>query len=179
MVKLLCKIVDILEEFFLKIFEKIGFKKFTDFYRNHQEGMRYLVFGAFTTVVNIVVFEICKNLWDMSTTISNIIAWILAVFFAYITNKWFVFYSKAENFKKLFFELSSFFAARIFTLVVETIFLYVTIDYYGLNSIFMKIISNILVIILNFILSKLFIFKKSNSAENADDENNNKKEENK
>ena len=179
MINLMCKIVDIIEEFFLKIIEKIGLKKFTEFYRNHKEGMRYLVFGAFTTVVNIVVFEICKNLWDMSTTISNIIAWILAVFFAYITNKWFVFYAKAESIKKLFFELSSFFAARVFTLVVETMFLYATIDYYGLNSILMKIISNILVIILNFILSKLFIFKKTNSDENTDVEKNNKKEDNK
>lgn len=179
MIKLMCKIVDVIEEFFLKIFEKIGFKKFTEFYRNHKEGMRYLVFGAFTTVVNIVVFEICKNLWDMPTTISNIIAWILAVFFAYLTNKWFVFYSKAENLKKLFAEVGYFFVARIFTLVVETVFLYVTIDYYELNSILMKIISNILVIILNFILSKLFIFKKNNVDANIDVEENKEKENNK
>ena len=173
MINLMCKFVDIVEEFFLKIFEKIGLKKFSEFYRNHKEGMRYLVFGAFTTVVNIVVFEICKNLCDMSTTISNIIAWILAVFFAYITNKWFVFYSKVESIKKLFIEIGSFFGARVFTLIVETIFLYITIDYYELNSIFMKIISNILVIILNFILSKLFIFKNKSSENTNIQKNNN------
>ena len=55
----------------------------------------------------------------------------------------------------------SFFGARIFTLIVETIYLNITIDYLGYNSIFMKIISNILVIIINFVFSKLFIFKKN------------------
>ena len=179
MVKLLCKIVDIVEEFFLKLFEKIGFKKFTEFYRNHQEGMRYLVFGGLTTVLCVVLFEIFKNLIGFSTTLSNGIATVIAVIFAYVTNKWFVFFSKKENSKDLINEFFSFIGARVFTYIVETIFLNITIDYYGLNTIFMKIISNILVIILNFILSKLFIFKKSNSAESADVENNNKKEENK
>lgn len=164
MKSLFCKIVDVVEEFFLNLFEKIGLKKFTEWYREHKEGMRYLVFGGFTTVVNIIVFYICQSGFKLSTIISNIIAWIIAVFFAYITNKWCVFYSEAEDIKALFKEISSFFGARVFTLVIETIFLKITIDLIGMNSILMKIISNIIVIVLNFIFSKLFIFK--NKSEN-------------
>lgn len=162
------KIIDTVEEFFLKLFEKIGLKFFTKYYREHKEGMRYLVFGALSTIVNIISFTLAYDLFKLSTTTSNIIAWIVAVIFAYLTNKFFVFFTKAENIKDLIREISSFFGARVFTLVVETIFLNIFIDNLGFNSIIMKIISNILVIILNFIFSKLFIFKNK---ENKQKEN--------
>lgn len=154
------KIIDIVEEFFLKIFEKIGLKFLTKYYREHKEGMRYLVFGFLSTVVNIAVFEIFYNYIKLSTITSNIIAWIAAVIFAYLTNKYFVFFTKAKDRKDLIREVISFFSARIFTLVVESIFLNIFIDRLGYDSTVMKIISNILVIILNFIFSKIFIFKK-------------------
>ena len=162
------KIVDYTEEFFLKLFEKIGLKFFTKYYREHKEGMRYLVFGALATVINIIFFAIAYNLMNLSTTISNIIAWITAVIFAYLTNKFFIFFTKAKNIKDLIREVVAFFGARVFTLVVETIFLNIFIDTLAYNSTIMKIISNILVIILNFIFSKLFIFKKD---ENKQKEN--------
>ncbi len=160
---MLGKIVDSVEEFFLKLFEKIGLKFFTDYYREHKEGMRYLVFGALSTLVNIFVFTLAYDFVNLSTTISNVIAWIVAVIFAYITNKFFVFFTKAKDIKDLIREIAAFFGARVFTLVVETIFLNIFIDKLGFNSILMKIISNILVIILNFIFSKLFIFKKEDN----------------
>lgn len=156
------KLIDKVEEFFLNLFEKIGLKFFTKYYREHKEGMRYLVFGGLTTIVNIIVFTLTHDILDLTTTISNIIAWVLAVIFAYITNKFFVFYTKAKDKKDLVREIGSFFGARVFTLVLETIFLNIFIDTLGFNSILMKIISNIIVIILNFIFSKIFIFKKEN-----------------
>ena len=153
-------IIDKIEEFFMKIADKIGLKKLADRYRAHKEGMRYLVFGALSTVLNIVVFAICAKLARLSTTISNTIAWIAAVLFAYVTNKIYVFNSKTTGIKDLVREILSFFGARIATLVLETAFLWVVIDKLGFNDIFMKIISNIIVIILNFVFSKIFIFKK-------------------
>ena len=153
-------IIDKIEEFFLKIAEKIGLKKLADWYREHREGMRYLVFGALSTVINIVVFAICTKLVNLSTAVSNTIAWILAVLFAYVTNKIYVFNSKTKGFNDLTREILSFFGARIATLIIETAFLWVVIDKLGFNDIFMKIISNIIVIILNFVFSKIFIFKK-------------------
>lgn len=156
---MLGKIVDSVEEFFLKLFEKIGLKFFTDYYREHKEGMRYLVFGALSTVVNFVVYDFI----NLSTTIRNVIAWVVAVMFAYITNKAFVFFTKAKDIKDLIREIISFFGARVITLVIETIFLYIFIDKFGFNDNLMKIISSIFVIILNFIFSKLFIFKKEDN----------------
>ena len=96
-----------IEEFFLKIAEKIGLKKLADWYRAHKEGMRYLVFGALSTVLNIVVFAICAKLARLSTTISNTIAWIAAVLFAYVTNKIYVFNSKTTGIKDLVREILS------------------------------------------------------------------------
>ena len=153
-------LIDKIEELVLKILEKIGLKKLADIYRKNQEAMRYLVFGALTTVINIIVFAICSKMADLSTTISNIIAWIIAVLFAYVTNKLYVFDSKTFKLKDLAREIFSFFSARIATLVIETAFLWVVIDKLGFNEILMKIISNIIVIILNYIFSKIFIFKK-------------------
>ena len=157
------KVVDAVEEFFLNIFKKIGLKKFVEWYLKRQEAMRYLVFGALSTVVNILAFFLCKNVCNFSTVVSNSIAWILAVLFAYITNKMCVFNSETTGKKDLLREILSFFGARIFTLVFETGFLILFIDKLHFNDIIMKIISNILVIIINFFFSKIFIFKKSKS----------------
>ena len=111
------KIVDCVEEFFLKIFEKIGLKKFVEWYRSHQEGMRYLVFGALTTIVNILVYTIFSALIlkgltndSLRVNISEIIAFIAGVVFAYITNKLYVFNSKTTGKKDLFREIVSFFS---------------------------------------------------------------------
>ena len=163
-------IIDKLEEFCLKILEVIGLKSLASWYRKHQEGMRYLIFGALSTVINILVFAICSKVIHLETIRSNIIAWIVAVLFAYVTNKWWVFKSKVSNKKELFKEIMSFFSARVFTLIVETAFLWVVIDKLNWSEIPMKIISNILVIILNFILSKIFIFKDKHQ-ENSIKEN--------
>lgn len=153
-------IIDKIEEFCLKILEKIGLKKIADLYKAHQGGMRYLVFGALTTIVNIAIFILFAKVFNLSTIISNVIAWIIAVLFAYITNKKWVFKAKKNSFKELFIEIVYFFLARIFTLVLETLILVIFIDKFHFNRFIMKIISNIIVIIINFILSKILIFKK-------------------
>ena len=151
--------IDKIEEFGLKILEKIKLKVLADWYREHREGMRYLIFGALSTIVNIVVFEICFKI-KLSTTISNCMAWIVAVIFAYITNKIWVFCSKTDSKMDLLREIGSFFGARVFTLIFETIFLIIVIDKLHFNTMLMKIVSNILVILMNFVFSKIFIFKK-------------------
>lgn len=155
-------IIDNIEELCLKIIEKIGLKDLANWYREHQEGMRYLIFGALSTVVNIIIFTICTSFMKCSTTIGNVIAWIIAVIFAYITNKIWVFKSETKGIKGLIKEICSFTGARVATLVMETVFLVIFIDKLHFNTFLMKIISNILVILLNFILSKVWIFKKNN-----------------
>ena len=173
------KVWEAIEKFFLGIARKIKLGFLADFYEKHLEGMRYLAFGFFSTVINIVTFKLCK-MAGIGTIISNVIAWVVAVVFAYLTNKAIVFESKTESIKSLFKEFTSFIGARVFTLVVETIFLKVVIDMLGYNEILMKIISNIIVIILNFIFSKLFIFNRDKSKEEVKEKENldNKEEEN-
>lgn len=161
------KIVDNVEGFFLKIFEKIGLKKFVDWYMEHQEGMRYLVFGGLTTVVNIIVLMVMSDLCGLNLVISNTIAWIISVLFAYITNKICVFNAETKDIKDLVREVTSFVGARVGTLIIETIFLEIVVNYLHQNKLLMKIISNIIVIVLNFIFSKLFIFKQNNEKQDS------------
>ncbi|MBR6034091.1 MAG: GtrA family protein [Clostridia bacterium] len=160
MKKIFCKVVDFFENLFLKLLRLVRLNSLAEWYIKHKEGMRYLIFGFLATVVNIFTFWLCETLWDFSTTVNNIIAWVTAVIFAYLSNKWCVFESKSNTSKELFIEFISFIGARVFTLVLETILLNITIDYLKFNSLLMKIISNIMVIILNFVFSKLFIFRK-------------------
>ena len=152
--------IDKIEEFGLVILEKIHLKKLAEWYKKHKEGMRYLIFGALTTAVNIVTYIIFYYIFHIDNAISNAIAWIVGATFAYITNRLYVFNSKADNIKKLIREIIYFYGCRLLTLAVDEGIMILTIDKLGWNALFMKILANIIVIILNFIFSKILIFKK-------------------
>ena len=157
--------VDKIEEFFLKIIRKIGLGKLADLYEEHKEGMRYLLFGVLTTLVNIVVsaftyYIVFKNLSEeIKVNLSTIIAIIVAWIFAYITNKLYVFESKTSNFKELMKEIISFIGCRLATAIVEIGLMNLLVTALQFNYMLMKILVNIYIIILNFIFSKLIIFK--------------------
>ena len=127
----------------------------------YKEQILYILFGGFTTVVNIVTFTLCADVLDMGTYVANLIAWILSVAFAYITNKLWVFESKTTDFKSLVREITTFTGARILTLGFDMAIMYVGIDLFNLNKLLMKIVANVVVIVSNYIFSKLFIFKKA------------------
>lgn len=153
--------VDKIEEFGLKILEKIHLKKLADWYRSHREAMRYLIFGGLTTLVNIVTYAIFYYCLHISNAWSNVIAWVVGATFAYITNKLYVFSSKTNGAKELIREMLYFYVCRLITLAVDEGIMILTVDKWGWNALLMKIIANIIVIILNFIFSKIIIFKKS------------------
>ena len=153
-------IVDSVEYFFLWLFSKIGLSFFVKWYIKHSEGMRYLVMGALATVVNIVVYALCYYPLGISNEISNCIAWIVAAIFAYLTNKWCVFDTKAKDKKDLVREATSFFGARLLTLAFDEGAMVLFVRVLLWNPVLSKVIANVIVIILNFIFSKLFIFKK-------------------
>ena len=111
--KLTLKIYEAVENFGLMILEKIHLKKLADFYRNHLEGMRYLVCGALATVVNIAVYSLCYYPLKISNGISNVFAWIVAAIFAYITNRVIVFNSQVNSKSGLLREITSFFRMQI------------------------------------------------------------------
>lgn len=152
--------IDKLEEICLKILEKLHLKLLADWYRKHQEGMRYLIFGALSTVVNIVSYTVLYYLFHISNAISNILAWVIAATFAYITNKLYVFNSKVNTKIELLKEILYFYGCRLLTLAIDEGIMIGTVDKLGWNALLMKIIANIIVIILNFIFSKILIFKK-------------------
>ena len=100
----------------------------------------------------------------MGTLVSNGIAWVLSVLFAYVTNKIFVFESKTDGVREAVREFVSFIACRAGTGVLDMAVMYVTVDMLGWYDVLMKILSNIIVIILNFVFSKLVIFRKKEEA---------------
>ena len=144
-------------------------EKGLNFYKKHREVLNYLVFGGLTTLINIIIFALCYDLLSMSTVLSNCIAWLVAVIFAFVTNKLFVFDSKSTESKVIIREAASFVTARLLTLVLDIGIIYLFVDVLGLHYLLIKILSNIVVIILNYIFSKLFIFIKKPSAKEDDE----------
>ena len=128
-------------------------------FNKYREALLYLFFGGCTTLVNIVAFYIVRK-FGVSTYITNIIAWFLSVVFAFITNKLFVFESKNTSFKDSFKECFSFFLFRVISLVFDMGIMYLLIDLLNINEMVSKVFSNIFVVIINYVFSKLFIFKK-------------------
>ena len=122
--------------------------------------LSYLFFGVLTTVVNYVVYLPCYNILGFSAVASNGIAWVVAVAFAYLTNKPFVFKSHDWSAKTVVPELSKFIGCRIGSGLAESLILLVAVDLLGWNGNLWKLLTNVLVVILNYIGSKLLVFKK-------------------
>lgn len=120
----------------------------------------YVVFGAMTTLVNMAAYWLCYNVIGIPNVPSTIIAWVLAVSFAFVTNKLWVFDSKSWDEKTLRHEIPTFFGARLLTGLLDVGIMYVTVDVMGWNGMVWKLVSNVIVIILNYIASKLVIFKE-------------------
>lgn len=124
------------------------------------EMILYIVFGVLTTVINIAVFQAANKGLRWSWQAANILAWILAVSFAFITNKLCVFNSKSFQAAVLWREFASFIGARLLSLGVDYACLWLLIDIGRWNSLWAKVVDNVIVIIINYALSKLVIFRK-------------------
>jgi len=120
----------------------------------------YVVFGALATAVNTGTYALCYNVLGITNVPSVIIAWTTAVILAFFTNKLWVFESKSFDAKTLKHEIPTFFGARIATGVMDILIMYVAVDVLHWNATLWKLISNALVIILNYVASKLVIFKQ-------------------
>ena len=122
--------------------------------------LSYLFFGGLTTVVNYIVYLPCYNYLGISAAVSNVIAWVVAVAFAYVTNKPFVFKSHDWSLKTVGPELTKFVGCRIGSGLLETARIFLTVDWLGWNGNVMKLILAVVVVLLNYIGSKLIVFKK-------------------
>ena len=121
-----------------------------------RELVLYVVFGTFTFLVNVVTYFLFQSVMGINYLVSNVLAWFFSVLFAYITNRRWVFESKSPNILK---EMSLFFGGRIFSGVVDTALMYLFIDVLVLGNTFSKIVVQIIVIVLNYVFSKLIVFK--------------------
>lgn len=124
------------------------------------EILSYLIFGVLTTVVNYIIYLPLYNGVGLSASVSNVIAWAGAVAFAYLTNKPFVFRSYDWSLKTVIPELTKFVGCRVGSGAAETAILFVTVDLLGWNGIIWKLLTNVLVVVLNYVASKLVVFKK-------------------
>ena len=136
---------------------KVLIDKGINIYNQYKMPILYIIFGGLTTLVNIIAYFICYDISGISNVLSTIIAWTLSVIFAFITNKFYVFESKEND---VFYEISTFFGCRLGTGILDVGVMYLTVDILKWNALLMKIISNVIVIVLNYILSKVIIFKK-------------------
>lgn len=135
-------------------------KTLKDLFVKYYDIISYLFFGALTTLVNYLVYLPCYNWLGLSATVSNMIAWAAAVIFAYLTNKPFVFQSNDWSIKTVLPEFTKFLGCRVGSGVLETLIIFITVDCLSINGNLMKIITSILVVILNYVASKLLVFTK-------------------
>jgi len=136
--------------------------KIKEYYLKYKEIINYLIFGALTTLVNFVSYVIFTKLFNIEEVLSSGLAWVVAVIFAYIVNKLFVFESKTNSTKELLKEFTSFVGCRVFsgiTCDVGTFALMVKV--LDINDIVSKIVTQVMVIILNYVLSKVIVFRKN------------------
>lgn len=128
-------------------------------FEKHREVIMYLVFGVLTTAVNYISYLLLARATS-HTVFSTAAAWALSVLFAYYTNRKWVFGSKASGPRGVLGEMAAFFAARLFSGLLDIGIMFVFVDLWHYNDSAVKIASNVIVIALNYVFSKLFIFRK-------------------
>jgi putative flippase GtrA len=128
--------------------------------KKYREMIDYAFWGVMTTVVNYAVYFVCTKAAGINYLVSNGIAWLVAVLFAFWVNKVFVFHSNDKSAKVLLWELGTFVSARILSGVLETGMLALFVEALHFNDSVIKILASIFVVIINYVLSKLLIFKK-------------------
>lgn len=130
------------------------------FYQKHREILLYLFFGAVTTAVSWVSFYLFRYPLGVHELASNLISWVLAVLVAFVTNRIWVFSEEAAD-GGLFKQILLFFGSRVATLFVEEVIILVFVTWLAFDDMIIKIIGNLVVLVLNYILSKLIVFRKN------------------
>lgn len=136
------------------------FEKLRSLVVKYRDILAYLVFGVLTTVVNYLVYLPLYNWAGLSATVSNAVAWAFAVAFAFLTNKPFVFKSHDWSMKTVAPELTKFLGCRVGSGLMETLIIFLSVDLLGFDGNMMKLVTSVLVIILNYVGSKLLVFTK-------------------
>lgn len=139
------------------------------FYKRHKEGLLYLFFGGVTTLVSFAVFWLFEGPLGWNELVANLVSWVVAVAVAFITNRIWVFASEARGAAALLYEVITFYASRVATFLIEEGILLLFVTLLALPAMPVKVVASVVVVILNYVLSKLFVFRKKK--EDAPDEN--------
>ena len=137
--------------------------------KKYKSIILYIFFGGMTTVVDWSVSFTLYYLWGNAIEATpwlihgaNVIAWAAAVAFAYVTNRIWVFESKRRGFVPIVGEIAAFAGGRVFTLLLQEVLMAVFFTWLGFNEYVVKIVAAVLVVILNYFISKIFVFRKKN-----------------
>lgn len=149
------------KDFFDLLMEKQCFRFLNPFYKRHKEVLLYLFFGGLSFFVNIGSFIFLNKNLSLNELVANVISWIVTVLFVYVTNKLWVFKVDVKTKRAEIFQILSFFIGRFGTLFLEEAILFVFITKMKLNSTIVKIVAQIIVIVANYVISKLVVFKKN------------------
>lgn len=128
-------------------------------YKDNKEIINYLICGFLTFIFSMLIYALLSEALRINVLISNVLTWIIAVYFAFTVNRRFVF----ESNNKITYELLQFYSGRIVTLLIEQVILYIFIIRLSFDNLIIKLIAQIIIIILNYIISKFIVFKKENS----------------
>jgi len=136
-------------------------KRIKNIYNKYSEIINYIIVGGFTTLVSLATYYICIEFLNPNNPIllqiSNIVSWICSVTFAYFSNRKFVFKSKEKNVLK---EASKFYTSRITTLLLDALFMFILVTVLKGNAKIAKLLVQIIILIINYIFSKLIVFNK-------------------
>ena len=159
------------------VFDKImhikPFSVFERFYIKNKSVLLYLFFGGLTTLVSILTFWLAElfirsdfnvsifgSMYSTKVVLSNAISWICAVLFAFFTNRIWVFNSPTDSWTGFFKQMAAFFGGRFATFLLETVILVVFVSILNFNEMLMKIIAQLVVLVSNYVISKLIVFRK-------------------
>lgn len=129
--------------------------------RQHIGVVLYLVFGGLTTLVNIAAYWVCARALTLDTLTSTVVAWVLAVLFAYVTNRIWVFGSYAHGIGQILLEAFAFFSCRLTTGLADLGMMWIFVVVLDFNDLVVKVAANLMVIVMNYLASKFIIFRKS------------------
>lgn len=138
-----------------------GLRILKPWYKKHKEVLLYLFFGGLAVFLNLALFVLFTKRFGWGALFANVVDWIICVLFQFITNKTWVFDADTNSAKGFLAQLAGFFSGRLLTLGVEELMLFVFIDRLRWNSILVKLIAQIVVIVSNYVISKFFVFKKN------------------
>ena len=141
---------------------------FEPFYKKHKEGLLYLFFGGVTTLVSFLVFWLFEGLLGWNELLANLISWVVAVAVAFVTNRIWVFASEARGGAALLLEVAAFYLSRVATFLIEEAILLVFVTLIALPAMPVKVVASVVVVILNYVLSKLFVFRKKKETADED-----------